>query len=199
MDTNLLAFILAAVAFFSATLSPLALAAYNRHSSQEDKREEHRRQDKVAAQAAEAARLLAEGQERQIRRQDEVAGMAAEAARLLLNSNKEVAQAAQLAATETMASLKAIHTLVNSNLTEAQERELAATRAMLASMREVITMKQDRDVMMSPETIEAVRMVERRITELASTLAYKKEQTAIADLPAAAAAAAAAANKGLTP
>jgi hypothetical protein len=102
-------------------------------------------------------------------------------ARLLLESNARVARAAAAAQAETAMTLNTIHTLVNSNLTQAQTRELDATRAMLAAMREVVTLKEDRGVPIAQSTIDAVQQVEKRIGELARDLLYKKEQTAAAE------------------
>lgn len=94
--------------------------------------------------------------------------------RALLESNAHVAATA---AAHAAGALAAIHTLVNSNLTEAQQRELSATQAMLASMREVISLKEDRGVEVAEETIEAVKAVERRIASLSKALTHKQEQT----------------------
>lgn len=104
-----------------------------------------------------------------------------EVARRLLRSNADVARQAKVAHAETTSALNAIHTLVNSNLTSAQHRELDASRAMLAAMREVITLKEDRGVPVAPETIDAVKRAEMRIAELARDLIHKQQQTDIAD------------------
>lgn len=133
-----------------------------------------RKQTEVAAQAAEAAKLLAQ-------KQTEIAAQAAEAAKLLLESNAEIAKEARVSQTQTVSRLDAIHTLVNSNMTAAMERELAATRAMLASMRDVIDVKEDRGIPVQPETRVVIAEVEKRITELVADLHYKKQQTDLAE------------------
>jgi len=102
-------------------------------------------------------------------------------AQLLLDSNAKVANAAAHANAETTAALGKIHTLVNSNLTEAQKRELDATRLMLASMREVVTLKEDRAIAIDPETTEAIAIAEDRIRELAGALTHKAAQQLVAD------------------
>jgi citrate synthase len=105
----------------------------------------------------------------------------AKTARELQASNRQVAEQAQKAHVETTTALGAIHTLVNSNLTSAQQRELAAMRDSLKSSREVISLKQDRGMPVTPETLDAIEQVETRISELARDLVHKQEQTDIAD------------------
>lgn len=100
---------------------------------------------------------------------------AAEVARRLLKSNEAVAKQARLTYEDTATALADIHALVNSNLTSAQRRELDASRAMLAAMREVITMKEDRGMPVTPETLEAINLAEKQIADLARNLAYKQE------------------------
>lgn len=136
----------------SSTSSPLLLAFLTSRSRRKEKAGDYARQDLVAAKAAEAAELL-------------------------LAANERVARQTAKADAETQVALGAIHRLVNSNLTSAQRRELAATRAMLASMREVIDMKRDRDVAVKPETLTAIAEVERRIGELSRELTHKIEET----------------------
>jgi hypothetical protein len=102
-------------------------------------------------------------------------------AALLLNSNAKIAKVAAGANAETAAALGKIHTLVNSNLTDAQKRELSATRVMLASMREVVTLKEDRGIPINAETDQAIQIAEDRIRELASDLVHKDTQTELAN------------------
>lgn len=161
--SNNASFVFAAVALLVAAVSPLLLAFYNRRMSRKDRADDEERRN--------GERL----------RQDEVAIQAANVAAALIKSNSEVAAITQQAATETSARLAAIHTLVNSNLTQAQERELDATRAMLGAMREVMTMKQDRDLPVTPETIEAIKIIEARITIMAGDLAHKDQLTKLAE------------------
>lgn len=160
---NNVSFVFAAVALLVAAVAPLLLAFYNRRMMRKDRAEEQERRDDEKT------------------RQDEVAVQAAKVAAALIKSNSEVASITHQAATETAARLAAIHTLVNSNLTQAQERELDATRAMLGSMREVMAMRQDRDLPVSPETIDAIKMIEARITVMAGDLAHKDQLTKLAE------------------
>lgn len=101
---------------------------------------------------------------------------AAKTAKVLLASNQAVAEVASAFRQETATSLKQIHTLVNSNLTAAQHRELDASRAMLAAMREVIILKEDRGISIAHEAIDAVDRAEKRINELARELNSKQDQ-----------------------
>jgi hypothetical protein len=112
----------------------------------------------------------------------QVADQAARAAQLLIESNQRIAEQARITGLSTMTRLDEIHTLVNSNMTAAQERELAATRAMLVSMREVISLKEDRGIPVSDETNVIIAEVEKRIKEMANDLRYKKQQTDLANL-----------------
>ena len=103
-------------------------------------------------------------------------------AKTLLDSNAEVADAAAHANADTAAALGKIHTLVNSNLTEAQDRELDATRLMLASMREVVELKEDRGIPVNNDTLEAIEIAEERIRDLAQLIAHKQQQQQLADV-----------------
>jgi len=79
------------VALIVSVLSPMILSVLTARQHRAEKREDYARQDQVAAQAAEAARLLLE-------RQDTLAAKAAEAARVLTVRSEEVAaQAAEAA------------------------------------------------------------------------------------------------------
>lgn len=97
-------------------------------------------------------------------------------AHLLRNHAEKITALLQTSNAETATALSQIYTLVNSNLTAAQLRELDSSRAMLAAMREVITLKGDRPV--AGETLDTVRRVEARIDELqreATRLAMRPE------------------------
>jgi len=82
---------------------------------------------------------------------------------------------------KTQSKLDQIHTLVNSNLTESQSRELASMKGMLASMREVISLKELSGIALAEGTDEAVELVEQRVSELSRNLSHKQNQTFIAD------------------
>jgi hypothetical protein len=137
-------------------------------------RQQNRRQDVIAAQAAQAAELLKADNER-------VAAQAAEAAKLLLAANERVAEQSAAADRATQAKLQQIHLLVNSNLTEAQERELAAMKAMLVSMREVVALSRKLGVQPATDSLSQIESTEQRIAVLARNLEHKMEQTVKAD------------------
>ncbi len=128
-----------------------------------EKEEDWKRQDDVAAQAAEAAALL-------LQRQDAVAAQAAEAAELLLASNKEIADAAAEATKITSAKLEVIRIDVNSNMTAAMQAELDATEAQVVLMREVIDLKKSAGREPSTEAQALLKAKELRINELKATL-----------------------------
>ena len=77
--------------------------------------------------------------------------------------------------------LDAIHMLVNSNLTAAQERELSMARALVVSMNEVISLKEDRGIPVSKATREVMEELGARIEVMANELVHKKQQTLLAD------------------
>ena len=131
----------------------------------------------VAAQAAEAARLLQD-------RQDAVAAQAAEAARLLLASNERVAEQAAAAAAK-LDAIKGVadatHLLVNSNLTSALQDELEAHRALHAVMVEVMSLKVAAGLAPDPAAVAAAESTSARIAELEATITDRLRQTKVAD------------------
>jgi hypothetical protein len=199
MNENLFALVFAACALVVGTAGPLLSQVFIRRVVIKDREEERERQDAQAKEAREQRAKL-------LRRQNEIAETAAAAAELireqqqlivakaaeaavqtqvvadqLLESNKTIAATAANAQAGTTASLTAIHTLVNSNLTQAQNRELDATRAMLAAMREVITLKEARGAEISPTTVAAIETVEKRIAVLSHDLSHREVVTAVVD------------------
>jgi hypothetical protein len=54
-------------------------------------------------------------------------------------------------------------------------------RASLAATREANSLKQDRDIQITPESVEFIRLTERRIAELAQEIAHRHEQTKAAE------------------
>lgn len=97
--SNVLAIVVASL------VSPAVLAVITSRIARSNKREDWRRSDEVATQAAEAARLL-------------------------LVENRKVAATAAV----TNGKLDVIHTLVNSNMTAAMQAQLAALKAQLVLM-----------------------------------------------------------------
>jgi hypothetical protein len=132
------------------------------------------RQDKVAEQAAEAARLLSE-------RQDKTAAAAAETARLLLAANERVAVDTAAAAAETNGRLGQIHELVNSNLTA----ELVARHAALVQqailMREVVRLNEAAGRHPDTAALAAIEALDEQVAELGAKLRDRASATVIAD------------------
>jgi hypothetical protein len=112
------------------------------------------------------------------KRQDEVAARAAEAARLLLAANERVAETAAV----TNGKLDVIHTLVNSNMTAAMQSEFDATTRELAMMREVIRLNKVAGTEPSVDALAAVTATEAKIAELDNQLVDRRKQTAVAEL-----------------
>ncbi len=146
-------------------LTPIVVGSFQYLIRRKELLHAEERQDAVAVQAAEAARLLAE-------RQDQAADKAAEAAELLLAANERVAQTAQ----STNDKLDTIHTLVNSNMTAALQAEFDATVREEAMMQEVIELKRAAGREPS-ETAQAALITTRaKIAELSANLTTRLEQ-----------------------
>jgi len=150
-----------ALVAMATTASPIILSVITATQRRKEKVEDYARQDGVAAQAREAARLL-------------------------LAANERVARQTAAAATETQSQLKQIHTLVNSKLTEEMKRSLIALKAQIVLLRRVINL----DFAANTETIEADRAMlsslERTVEELSSSLTERDAVTeAAADARAA--------------
>ncbi len=99
--------IIGAIVALATTVSPIILSVITASQRRKEKAQDYIRQDAVAAQAAEAARLL-------------------------LVSNELVAKRTSEAAAETQGQLRQIHTLVNSKLTEEMKGRLEALDSLLA-------------------------------------------------------------------
>jgi hypothetical protein len=138
---------LALIVAVPAMLSPLLMALLtNRHAAAKEARD-HARQDVVAAQVADTARLLKA-------------------------NTKAVAETAA----ETHSQLKVIHTLVNSNMSAAMQAEHDATARELAMMREVIDLKRKNGHEPSDEAMTAIKATEAKIAELKLALADRQTQ-----------------------
>ncbi len=141
-DQIWLALIVAVPAIVTGAIAPLATVLITNRSRRKDKEQDWARQDAVAAQAAEAAKLL-------------------------LAANERVAETTAT----TNAKLDVIHVLVNSSMTAAMQAELDATVRELAMMGEVIELKRANGHEPSIAALAAVKTTELRIGELKATLA----------------------------
>jgi uncharacterized protein Yka (UPF0111/DUF47 family) len=112
------------------------------------------------------------------RRQDQVANQAKEAAKLLLEANEKVAERAEV----TNSKLDVIHTLVNSNMTAAMQAELDATTRELAMMKEVVRLNKVMGHEPSKEALSAIDTTLRRIDELRVNMEDRYKQSKIVEL-----------------
>lgn len=147
------------VAVVVSVIGPAIMGYLTNRAHRKEKLEDYARQDAVAAQAAEAARLLSG-------RQDSIAAKADEAADLLLTSNVEVRKTAA----STQKKLDAIHVLVNSSMTAAMQSELDAKRSQVALMKEVIDLKHAAGVPPGESALAAIVAIDTVIGELQAKL-----------------------------
>jgi len=163
------------------------------------KAQDYERQDAVALQAAEAAKLLAERQDAAEAKADEVVRQAAEAARLneerqdaiqkqtaetaklLLAANERVAEQSAHASEVTNGKLSQIHELVNSNLSAQMSENHEALEQQVALMREIIRINRLAGLEPSQAVRDALAAVEARAFELGAQLVDRAKATEIAD------------------
>jgi hypothetical protein len=125
-----------------------------------ERKEDWDRQDAVANQAREAARLLLNAQKESISRTDEVAKVAAE-------TNKNI----QSQLVEVSDQGRKIHALVNSDMTAARTNERNQTVLTLAALKRVQLLSTNLGIGADQKEIEAIREAELRIKELDAILA----------------------------
>jgi hypothetical protein len=154
-------------AIFASITAPLILAHRTERMHREDRLADYERQDKVARAAEQTATDLIASQKR-------IADQAAEAAKLLLDANERVARTAQV----TNGKLDVIHTLVNSNMTAAMQSEYDATVRELAMMREVMALKEAAGGSPGAEARAAIAATEVKLAELAAALEDRAEAAA---------------------
>jgi hypothetical protein len=176
-DSWYLLITVAAVVFSSVT-APLLLSSHQDKLRRQEKDEDYRRQDAVAAKAAEVATQAA------------VAAVLLQAAQEATTARtEEVARLAALAATETerrLSDLSAqtdqIHTLVNSSLSTALRNELNAMDAMLVTMKEINVIKVKDGLPEDPATLGIIEATENRRDQLRTELEHRDAQTALAEV-----------------
>ncbi len=183
------------VAVFISITAPLILVLINQRSQIRFREEDWKRQDEVAlkasdaaadllrgqrevaAQAAEAARLLQDKQNETAaaaeraridlaESQKVIADQAAQAASLLLANNELVAQTSAGIATQ----LGVIHGLVNSDMTKAMQAEYNATEALLVIQEELIDIKRAAGQEPTETILAAVATTRAKLHELAASL-----------------------------
>jgi cysteinyl-tRNA synthetase len=101
--------------------------------------------------------------------------------RELLASNSEIYMQASHANFDTAKALADIHKLVNSNLAAARQRELDATRRDLASLQEVVSLKESQGIPVSAESMAVIDEVKARIEEMTRAAVRTEQQTEKAD------------------
>jgi len=171
-NASLSPFGVALIAFASSMLAiviPLWFSSRRKTKDNEEarlaKQEDWKRQDQVASQAAEAAKLLLDRQELDSLK-------TAEAARLLLAANERVAKSSG----EMNKKMDVIHTLVNSKMTEEMQGRLEETQRSLASLEEIVSLKEAAGRAPSPEALGMIKNTKERITELKARLHDRFEQ-----------------------
>lgn len=136
------------------------LAARNASKARE---QDWKRQDTVAANAAESSRKLLASQEA--------------AARLLEDNTRNAVHARQ----ETYAQLQALHTLGNSHTTALVRAELDSTRREVAALREIMALKVQAGLAPNGGAARAViEAADRRIAELEELMAQRKKADELA-------------------
>lgn len=154
------------------TSAPFMAWQTNRNARQKEERD-HKRQDQVAEQAAQAAALLLE-------RQDRIAAETKETARLLKENNAAVAASTA----ETHGQLREIRTLVDGTLTAAMESDFGATMRDLASLRENVLLKEQLGHTPNNETAAAIDAAVLKLAALRKTIEDRNQQMAAAEAAA---------------
>jgi hypothetical protein len=162
-------FYVSGFAMITAIAAPWIMAGQLNRNNRKVKEEDYRRSDAVAARAADDYKAL-------LGKQEEVAAQAREAARLLAASTKEAQESAHL----TEAKLDQIHTLVNSNLTAAIVDQLDARKTMLTLLLETVESKKLVGSKPSPETLEVIAATKIKVAELEAQVADRMQQTNLA-------------------
>jgi hypothetical protein len=144
-------------------LGPVLLIRANGRERRKDQRLTWERDDAVAAQAAEAARLLLAAQRESIARTDEVAQHVADST------------------TRTTAKLDIIHTLVNSTLTAALQAQLDASRRELVMMLELADMQKAAGETVSAQRLASIAALRRKVGELSAQMQEREVQTRTAE------------------
>jgi IMP dehydrogenase/GMP reductase len=153
--------IAALVGLAGTTFGPIIAVRMANNQRDEERQQDWARQD--ARDAAAAARI-------------------AETERRLLAANARVVAQQTEASAIVLAQLGGIHVLVNSNLTETERRELAATIEALEARKENVNIKRQHGEEPSPNDIEQMDAIQKRIDTLTRDIHHKAEQTRKADV-----------------
>jgi len=146
MNTTVVAVLIGAV------VGPVILNVLNNRARRKDKQEDWKREDMVAAKAAEAAKLL-------------------------LAANERVASQAERANDK----LDVIHTLVNSNVTKEMEARLEGSRRELAGLREIVELRKASGQEPTEEALATIISTEENVHELENDLADRRRQQTVVE------------------
>jgi hypothetical protein len=166
--------LIAAITAASSVFAPVLLLIFNNRAQRSLKKQDWDRQDAVAAQAAEAARLL-------LARQETIAAKAREAAGLLVESNERVADAARAATQETNGKLDVIHKLVDGHMTESMQSEHDATKRELVLLLHVVELNKAMNRDPGIDALAEIEATRKKIAELGAKLAERLRQVQLAE------------------
>lgn len=145
-------------------VAPVLVSVFTSRARRNDRKQEWARQDVL------------------IQRADAVAAQAAQAARLLLASNADVAAKAKEASVHTNGELKVIRTLVDGTLTKTMESSLDGTRRELALLVQNVDLRRMAGLEPDPAASKIIEAVEHKIEVEASALAHRLEQVRLSEL-----------------
>ncbi len=161
---------------FASLTAPLIVAFAFLYFQRKTRKEEWERQDEKDAEAkAQRVDDLAH-QEDVARKAKEVSDQAAAAAQLLVESNARVARLAEETKEELTSRLEQIHLLVNNNLTEQMLQVLAGARRQLATEEQLATLREEKGMKATTETLASIALLRAQIPKLEAELADRAVQ-----------------------
>lgn len=143
------------VALIVSLIAPTVLAIISGRQRREEKREDWRREDAVAAKALIAAKKAAD---------------------VLEANNRTAAVLAKNSHIITNEKLDVIHALVNSNMTAALQAELDSYVSQVLLLKEIAELKSANGVRPSIDSDIAIKLLENKIAELTATLKDRLQQ-----------------------
>jgi len=156
-------------------VGPLLLSKMNAKQRVAERAEDWKRQDEVARKVEEAATRAAEVAV-EVKATAGRAEVVAQRAESAVENAQETQHAIVAQGAATAQKLDVIHTLVNSNLMAAVQGEYDANVERLATLLELIDLKRANGREPSPETLEAVTVVQARLANLRVNLAERQQQ-----------------------
>lgn len=144
------------VAVIVSVVAPVVLSWLTNRQRRAERIEDYARQDAVA--------------DRLTKRQNEVAAQAAEAAALLLAANERVAAQTAEASEATQAQLRQIHTLVNNDMTKAIQAQYDALVQVVTMMRVIAGLKLKAGLAPDRDDAAAIEATLAQLAELGATI-----------------------------